>query len=399
MIQLTYPNHGLSTTEIQSTDHKLPEFLQKIHARQQGFYEILDDKETLTKVENYANTHKNNFDHFIILGIGGSALGPLCIQQTFGHLFQPSKLQVLDNIDPTMIAEITDAITIEKTLFIVITKSGETPETLSQYHYFRALTDTKNLDPKNHFLFITDPKKGQLRQIAQTENIQTFEIPQNVGGRFSVLTPVGLLPAALLGLNIRALIQGAKTQREKFLSENPQENDAYKLATIQHLLNQKGKNINILMPYAQKLFRFADWYRQLLAESTGKENKGLTPINALGATDQHSQTQLYNEGPNDKLIIFLELEKFAQDIAIDEKITFGKLLNIELEATRQAYTKNHRPNLTIKLDSISEENLGALFMLMQGATAFLGEFLSVNAFDQPGVELSKQITKELLAKL
>lgn len=399
MIKLINENHGLSQSDFAEQNLLLTPFLQKISARNQGFSEILDDEETLQEIENYATLQKNNFDHFVILGIGGSALGPLCLAQTFGHLFKPSKLQVLDNIDPTMIAEITDTITLEKTLFIVITKSGETPETLSQYHYFRKLTNEKNLDATKHFLFITDPEKGQLREIARKENINTFEIPPNVGGRFSVLTPVGLLPAALLGINIRALIKGAKTQRNKFFSEDPAENLSFKLATIQYLLYKKGHTINVLMPYIQKLFRFADWYRQLLAESTGKEGKGFTPINALGATDQHSQTQLYNEGPNDKLIIFLELEKFPNDIPIDEKITFGKLLNIELEGTRRAYTKNNRPNITITLNSLSEETLGELFLLMQGSIAFLGEFLEINAFDQPGVELSKKYTKELLDQL
>jgi len=403
---------------------QISEYLKKIHAREQGFYDIIDDKKIkdpakagqLKEILKFAKTARKKYKHFVLLGIGGSALGPLCLEQTFGHLFKEKKLLVLDNIDPILLAEAEDIIDYRKTLFIVITKSGTTPETMSQYFYFREKINKKKLDPKKHFVFITDPKKGLLRQIANEEKITSFEIPENVGGRFSILSPVGLLPAALLDLKIEKMLAGARKMREKFLSKNPTENLPFQLAKIQYQMAQKGKSINVMIPYSQKLFRLADWYRQLLAESIGKKfdnngkvvNIGITPVNALGVTDQHSQLQLYNEGPNDKLFIFLEVQKLKPTLTIprpkvyknnpdlnflDKNVTFSQLLQIEKDATASALTQNSRPNLTIQLDEINEENLGALFMLFEASTAFLGEMFNINAFDQPGVELSKKLTK------
>jgi len=217
-----------------------------------------------------------------------------------------------------------------------------------------------------------------------------------------------------MGINIRGLLRGAREMRELFLSENAEKNMPFELATIQYLLLQKGKNMNVMYSYSHKLFRMADWFRQLLAESTGKRYNekgeeifaGITPIASLGATDQHSQNQLYFEGPNDKLFLFLETESFnhtipipapdTEDFSYLQETDFGALLRLEKQGTEGALTKVNRPHLTIKMDKISEENIGAFFLLLEGATAFLGEFLEIDAFDQPGVELSKDITKELL---
>lgn len=405
MVKLTYSNlfqvavnHGLTEEELLKNSDSIESLLKKIHARKQGFCEILDDHQTTAKIEEFAHTQSKNFDHFVVLGIGGSALGTICLRDTFGHLFSPGKLFVLDNIDPIIIKEIEDVINPAKTLFIVITKSGTTPETLAQYFYFRKKA------PKENFVFITDPQKGLLREIAIRDNIPAFDIPENVGGRFSVLTAAGLLPAALLQIDIKELLYGARTLREKFLNPNFTENLPFQLALIQFLLYKKRKTINVLMPYAQKLIRLADWYRQLLAESIGKtEYIGLTPTSALGATDQHSQLQLYNDGPNDKLIIFLEVESLKPEIEIPQPevdflkgITFNKLLKTEKRGTEESLTKQDRPNITIQIDKISPETLGELFMLFEGSIAFLGELFAIDAFNQPGVELSKKITQNLL---
>jgi len=410
------PKHGLSTTEIDRHKDKIAEYLEKIKARKLGFYDLVDDKETVAKVQKFADEKKDQYEHIIVFGIGGSSLGTICLQQSLTHLYKEKKLHVIDNIDPIMLKELEDVIELPKTLFIIVTKSGGTPETLSEYFYIRKKCDEKGLDPKEHFVFITDPTKGLLREISIEEGIPTFEIPENVGGRFSVLTPVGLLPAALMGLDIKALLDGARTQRDLFLSES--KNPAFTLATIQYLLDQKGKQMTVLMPYAQKLIRLADWYRQLLAESIGKklDNEGneifsgLTPINALGVTDQHSQSQLYNEGPNDKFFIFIAVEDFGADMEIPnlkpmspsvnflQNVSFKKLMHTEQKGTEQALTKNDRPNITITVDSVSENALGQLFMLFEAKVAFLGEFYNIDAFDQPGVELSKNLTKELLLK-
>lgn len=408
-LHTTQKRHGLSESELKTTPKEIRTHLKNFHKRNQGFPDILDNTREINKIIKFAKENQSKYDHFVVLGIGGSALGTICLKQTLTSPFQKNKLHIIDNVDPTLINDLETHINLKKTLFIVITKSGTTPETLSQYFYFRSLTDQLNLNPQKHFVFITDPKKGLLRKISKREKIPTFPIPENVGGRFSVLTPVGLLPAALIGIDIKALIKGAKIQRKNFLSENPQENLAHKLAKISYLLYKKKKVENVIMPYSQRLERFADWYRQLLAESIGKTEKiGITPIKALGVTDQHSQNQLYNDGPNNKLITFITSTKFPVDQQIPNlepqapevkylhQVSFKKLMETEQTATAQALTKKHRPNITITVDSICEQALGELFFLFQAQIAFLGEMFGINAFDQPGVELSKNLTKELL---
>lgn len=419
------PAHGLSKKELASTSKHLKPFLKRIHAREQGFYRVIDDVAMVRDIEHFAKGVKSTYRNIVVLGIGGSALGTICLQQSFGHLFEHElterifpKLHVLDNIDPALIEEIQDVIDLRKTLFLVVTKSGGTPETIAQYMYFRAQIDRLGLLAKEHFVFVTDPEKGLLRDVARLDSIPTFAVPKDVGGRFSVQTAVGLLPAALMGINIRALLKGMQRMRDTFLSSAAKENLPFQLATVQYLLGEKGKHINVLMPYSQRLIRFADWYGQLLAESIGKAkndagevvNVGLTPVRALGATDQHSQSQLYNEGPNDKFILFVEVQKLAKrlpipnlfpkrdEVAFLKGVSFNELIATEKRATADAYTKNDRPNMTINIPEVNEQTLGELFMLFEGATAFLGEFYGINAFDQPGVELSKQLTKEYLQR-
>lgn len=417
--------HGLKKSDIERLQKKIPHYLAKIHSHNQGFYTVIDDTEMVREILEYATAQKKVFDHIVVLGIGGSALGTICLQQSLGHLFSnelkgkkktSATLHVLDNIDPILIQEVQDVINIKKTLFIVVSKSGTTPEVLSQFLYFKNQIKKQNLSLQKHLVFITDPEEGFLVDVAKQEGIKTFSIPPNVGGRFSVLTPVGLLPAALIGIDIKKLLKGAQQMRDSFLTEHPKENLPFTMAAIQYLLSRKGKSIHVMMPYAQKLIRFSDWYRQLLAESIGKQldnngntvHVGITPVNALGATDQHSQSQLYNEGPNDKLFLFIAVNRLAKKIPIPslypkdartaymKGVSFNSLIQVEQEATAESYTQNNRPNLTVQIDSIDEFHLGQLFLLFEGATAFLGELYNINAFDQPGVELAKILTKERL---
>lgn len=418
MITLNYDNlfkiddaHGLSKNDFLEYENKVKEFLNKIENRNQGFYKIVDDETAVEKIEKYTQKVKGKFNHVVVLGIGGSALGAICLKKSLKHLFENElkaktapRLHVLDNIDPALISEIDDVIDYEKTLFIVISKSGGTPETLALYFHFREIFKRKNLDLKKHFVFITG-HAGFLRDQSEKHEIETFEIPENVGGRFSVLTAVGLLPSSLIETDIRAILKGAREMRDYFTDTDFEKNMPFKIALIQYLLGEKGKAINVLMPYSQRLTGFADWYRQLLAESIGKkETVGLTPVNALGATDQHSQSQLYNDGPNDKFLMFIKVNNMGPEIKIpaDESaaylknVSLTKLLHTEMRGTIDSLTKNNRPNITFEIPQVDEYHMGALFMLFEGATAFLGELYQINAFDQPGVELSKKITKQLL---
>lgn len=407
------PKHGLSAAEIEFEGDRIGEFLKEIEKKNQGFYKIVDDHKTLKTLKDLARELKGSYEDIVILGIGGSALGTICLHQS---LKPETRIHFIDNIDPTLIAGIESKINLVKTLFIVVTKSGTTPETLAQFFYFANQYNQKSLKLSKHFIVVTDPKDSPLRTIAQKENLTIFDIPLNVGGRFSVLTSVGLLPAELIGLDTEKLIDGAKQMRDSFLNKNQEHNLPFRLATIQYLLYQKGKSINVMMPYSQKLIRFADWYRQLLAESIGKKinntgqiiNAGITPINALGVTDQHSQSQLYNEGPNDKVHLFINIKDLGTELEIPlpwqefnglkylKGVTFNKLMATEMKGTMESLNKNNRPNLLLEIDKVDEEHLGAMFMLFEAATAFLGEYFEINAFDQPGVELSKQITKKLL---
>lgn len=415
--------HSITKQDIAAQKIHLIEYLERIHARQQGFYRIIDDKQMVKDIERYAKAQRGKFNHIVVLGIGGSSLGAICLRDALGHLFDANKtvrkqprLHVMDNIDPSLILELEEVIDYECTLFVVISKSGTTPEILSQFMYFKDALRKHKLPMAEHMVFVTDPEVGFLREVADAEGITTFPVPSDVGGRFSVLTPVGLLPAALIGLNLKKLLKGAQTMRDSFLTESYTKNLPFQLATIQYLLAQKGKTINVMMPYANKLYRFADWYRQLLAESIGKAKDtngntvhvGITPVIALGATDQHSQSQLYNEGPHDKLIMFLAVDKLAKQVKIpalykkDDRttflngVTFNTLIETSYRATADSYTENERPNMTIRIDTISEESLGELFLLFEAATAFLGEYFNINAFDQPGVERAKVLTKQYL---
>jgi glucose-6-phosphate isomerase len=389
----------------------LPEYLQKIHAREQGFYNVIDDEKIIADIQNFADLAQNKYDDIVVLAIGGSALGTTTLRDSLSDNQGP-KLHILDNIDPTFIQNIDEQINYSRTLFLVVTKSGSTPETLSLYSYFSSKVLEKKLSTNNHFVFITDPKNGFLREQAEKLNIKSFAIPPNVGGRFSVLTAVGLLPAALIGIDIKALISGAKKMRDNFISEDFATNTPFQLASIQFGLFTEGYTNVVMMPYLQNLKTFAAWYAQLLGESTGKrdiddDETGLTPIAALGATDQHSLVQQFMQGLRDKQVCIIRTKNFPLELSIPalpahEKTTllrgrtFNELITAECQATIDALVEDDRPVYTLDIEELNAETLGSMFMLFEGTTAFLGEFLEINAFNQPGVERSKVLTREYL---
>jgi glucose-6-phosphate isomerase len=405
------------TNKWKASSEKISEFLEKFKARKQDFYTIIDDTDTLESIKKFSQAATEKYDDIVVCGIGGSALGTITLRDTLGNFFtsKSPRLHVLENIDPDFLTEALDFVNLKKTLFIVISKSGGTPETLAQYFLVRETLNQANLTLSDHLVIITGPT-GLLREEATAASITTFEVPERVGGRFSVLTSVGLLPAALIGIDVDALLAGAKSVRDSFLNNNFDQNISFQLAAIQFLAAQNGQTQNICMPYATKLRSFAAWFAQLLAESTGKINDqgdhvGLTPIPALGVTDQHSQLQLFAQGPNDKLTIFIKVNQFATNLEIPipadldhEKVNFLKgknfndLLTAEQQATADTLTEGGRPNITIEVSDLSAKTLGELFLLFEGATAFLGEFMNIDAFNQPGVERSKILTREYLGK-
>jgi glucose-6-phosphate isomerase len=279
----------------------------------------------------------------------------------------------------------------------------------------------KHLGPRHvrHWSATTDPKKGDLLTLARRLGIPTLAVPENVGGRFSMLTPVGLLPAAFLGLDVAALIDGARLMRRHCWTAPAEKNVGTLGAVLLYLLaTRRRRSIQVLMPYADALVHLADWYRQLWAESLGKRldrrgrkvETGQTPLTSLGATDQHSQVQLYMEGPHDKVVTFLEVKRFRKDVAIAKLYSdlaslgylggrsLGELLSAEKQGTEIALTGAGRPNFTYVLPTIDEHVLGQLIYLFEFQTALSGELYGINAFDQPGVEAGKVAAFALMGR-
>lgn len=407
--------HGFSEKRFRSFCEKKQTLVQTVLKMKSkpgyAFLALPDAEANLKKIKKYVKEQeKNKWQNIVVLGIGGSALGAIAVRDALKTEFSKGpKLYILDNIDPAYTAEVLNNLNLSRTLFVVISKSGTTTEPMIQYGLVKEILTKKfPKDYQKHLVFVTDPKGGLLRKIAKAEKIATFDIPPKIGGRFSVLTNVGLVPCALAGMDITGLLKGAREMREAIKRGKGVSNPALALASAQFLLDKKkGKSMTVLMPYSNYLFRVGDWYRQLLAESIGKSRgAGPTPINALGTTDQHSQLQLYSDGPNNKFFIFLRLLKHAADPEVGQVLPeeigflngkkFSQVIDAAYLGTSQALTKRKHPNVTIEVPKVDAKSLGALFMLFEFQVALLGLLYKVDAFNQPGVEHSKQITKQIL---
>jgi len=375
----------------------------------------------------YTAEMKDQIDAFIVLGIGGSALGPLAVQQALNHPHYNElprekrggnpRLYVVDNIDPERLVYLLDIIDPTCCLFNVVSKSGSTSETMSQFMIIKKILEEKiGKDAvRKHIVCTTDPESGNLIKIAKEEGYKTFYIPSAVGGRFSELTPVGLLPAAFCGIDIKGLLEGAAEMDKLCESDDIYKNPAHMYAALHYLSN---KNISVLMPYADGLKLIADWYAQLWAESLGKKydlsgdivNTGQTPVCALGATDQHSQVQLYMDGPYDKIVVFLGVDEYRETITIPKTyehmpslgflggVSHNELLQTQQAATEYALTKAERMNMTITIPKITPQTIGQLLYFFEVATAYAGELMNINAFDQPGVEEGKNATYAMFGR-
>ena len=397
--------------------------------RKIGFFDLPFQGENVSKINTFAKKVKNVYEAFVVLGIGGSALGPIALQTALNpphyNLLTKKdrngcpKLFVADNIDPAGFEGILRAVDPEKTLFNVISKSGGTAETMSQFIIVRDMLKKRlGKNYKDHMVATTDPEKGILRKIATDEGLETFPIPANVGGRFSVFSSVGLLPAAVVGIDIEELLAGAAYMNELCMTFDLFQNPAYLNATLQYLADKKGKPMSVMMPYADSLKDIADWYRQLWAESLGKRfsldgkivHTGPTPIKALGATDQHSQLQLYIEGPFDKVITLIGVKDFGAEARIPKAYkeigelgylgghSLKGLLQAEMLATEMALTHNHRMNCTITLPEVNAFTVGQLLQMLMIQTAFAGGLYNIDPFDQPGVEHGKQYAYGMMGR-
>jgi len=395
-----------------------------------GFLELTDQSDVAERIRSFADGVGQAFDTIVVLGIGGSALGTIALQRALLRPFWNElddeerdyypRLYVLDNVDPTTIGPLFDRLDPGRTLFNVISKSGATAETMAQFLIARArLMESLDDAYRRHFIFTTDPEHGVLRQLAEGEAIPTFSVPPNVGGRFSVLSAVGLLPAALVGIDIEAMLRGAAAMDERCRNPDLLQNPAGLFAALQHLAHfERNAPIHVVMPYSDRLAGIADWFRQLWAESLGKRLdragaevfRGPTPVSALGATDQHSQMQLYMEGPFDKTITFLAARERPFDLVIPEAYpdvdalaylgghSLGGLLDAERDATRSALSRSGRMNMTIEVARVDAEAIGQILMMFQIATVYAGELYGIDPLDQPGVELGKVLTYGLMGR-
>ncbi|MCP3903290.1 MAG: glucose-6-phosphate isomerase [Planctomycetes bacterium] len=371
-------------------------------------------------------------DDLIVLGIGGSALGNSALQAALNpptwNLLPREKrggprLFVLDNVDPVLVGRTLACVRetdprFERTVLNVVSKSGETAETAAQFLVARSmLVEALGDAHAERVVAITDTERGTMRSICDAEGYATLPVPGGVGGRFSVLSPVGLFSSAMCGIDVAALLDGAAEMDERCRRPEVRENPAALLAWLLIEHARHGRSQHVLMPYANALDGLADWYRQLWAESLGKRQArdgreifaGPTPIKALGATDQHSQIQLYREGPADKVIGFVEVERFAEDVAIPGDLdveplrylhgkSLGALLAAEKRATEYALVESRRPHYTIRMPEITAHTIGQFIWLWQMTTAYAGLLLDVNAYDQPAVETGKQATFGLMGR-
>jgi len=396
-----------------------------------GFFQLPYQGEVLDEVRTFASGLGQAFGTAVVLGIGGSALGTIALRDALvaprwnelddeARDYYP-RLYILDNVDPSTIGPFLDRLDLGQTLFNVISKSGSTAETMAQFLIVRdRLGRAFDEDGyRGHLIFTTDPERGVLRRIAREEQIATLPVPPNVGGRFSVLSAVGLLPAALVGIDVDELLAGARDMDERCSSAELRENPAGLFAVLQYLAHtERSAPIHVMMAYSDRLYGVADWFRQLWAESLGKEqsragetvNVGPTPVKAIGATDQHSQVQLYMEGPFDKTITFLTVEQRGEDLEIPRAYedmpelaylgghTMGELISAERQATASALARHGRMNMTLRLPRVDARSVGQLLMMLQIATVYAGELYGVDPLDQPGVELGKQLTYGLMGR-
>jgi len=433
------PDHGFTSGEL----HALEPRIQEAHTRLRqeradkvyGFWDLYRDDAAFQAVEQAAARFLDRgYDNLVILGIGGSALGTTALATALlppfynlrsrrGRKNHP-RIFVMDNIDPVTFKAMMRLCSPEKTLYNVISKSGGTAETMSQLMLIIEQIEKKvGAGALAEHLVVTSNPRGDgappshLHPVADAYQLTEFTVPLNVGGRFSVFSPVGMFPAAMLGMDLDGFREGCAAMDARCAQPDLETNPAYLRAAVQYLMDTaKGKSISVMMPYADGLRDVADWYRQLWAESLGKRYSldgaevfaGQTPVKALGATDQHSQIQLYREGPNDKIINVLEVKRFDATLRIPDTLgsinaidylrgsSMNKLMAAELRGTMDALKLSQRPVSRIVLPRINAHTAAQLLYLLEAETAMAGRLYNVNTFDQPGVEEGKQLARKLM---
>jgi glucose-6-phosphate isomerase len=401
-------------------------FEARRRAGELGFADLPRDRAGAEAAVRLARELSARFENLLVLGIGGSSLGGRAIVSALCHPFhnllprerRGGALRVFfpDNSDPATFEALLGALDLEDTCFATVTKSGGTAETLAQHLALRerCLARFGVEGYRERCVLVTDPAKGALRAIAASDGLRAAPVPANVGGRFSALSAVGLLPAAAAGIDVEALLAGAAAMEERCRSGSLRENPALLFAAALHLQDvRNGRRIHVLMPYADALRDTGDWFVQLWAESLGKRpDVGPTPFRAVGATDQHSSLQLMVEGPHDKVVTLVRVARPRADLSLAvpegyrghaeiaylDGHTMGELIEAERRSTEAALRRAGRPTATIELPRLDARAFGELVMLLELATAYAGGLYGVDAFDQPGVEAGKRYAQGLLGR-
>lgn len=373
-----------------------------------GFFGLPQKTDLLEQSLAAYEKHKNK-KVFIHIGIGGSALGPEMILRALA----PEKMNqfiFLNNIDPDDTNARLQNIKMKDAVVFVVSKSGTTAETVASMSIVLNIFHQQGLTEKDysdHFVFCTDPVLGDFRKLGAEKNITCLDVPSNVGGRFSVLTPVGLFPALFAGVNVKELLQGAADYQEFVTNPNKNKNFITLGNLLADLHDEHHVNQTVMMPYSSLLKEFSAWFVQLWAESLGKNGKGLTPIPAYGATDQHSQMQLFMEGPNDKMMVLIEVEKFKNDYSLNNSFdassfnllktfSLSQLFQAEFVGSLKALQENKRHITHLSIKELTAYNLGQLILFSEALTVYMGELMKLDPFNQPGVEAGKKYAKEWL---
>lgn len=388
-------------------DKAVSSYMRTLSSESIGFFRLPQNKELIAAAKKVHNQFKHK-KYFIHIGIGGSALGPEMLLSSLGN-GSGVEFIFVNNIDPDDLCRKLDKVNIKESLIYVVSKSGTTAETVAGMAIVMNSLEKagiKQSEFKDYFVFCTDPEKGELRRLSKEWGVSTLDIPSNVGGRFSVLTPVGLLPALFAGINAEDILEGAE-DIQKHLSDPKIGKEFFDLAFFLVDLHDKGVHQTVMMPYSSLLKDYSAWFVQLWGESLGKDGKGLTPVPAYGATDQHSQMQLFMEGPKDKVLLLIEVEKFHNDFPLKNNVSsesfknlapfkLSELMKAELEGTLTALKENDRHVVHLKIPSLQEEYVGQLVLFAECLTVMVGELLKVDPFNQPGVEAGKKYANEWL---
>ncbi len=336
----------------------------------------------------------------LTVGIGGSALGAATIANA---LESETAAYFLDNVDPEQTTRLLDSLDLSRTAVNVVSKSGTTAETLANFLVVREAMEREGVDWTER-TFVTTGSEGNLRNLAEKHDLPALPVPEGVPGRFAALSTVGLACAAIQGHDIDAVLAGAAAERDR-LSGSLYDAPAYAYGAVSYALAERGAATNAFMPYAESLETFAEWFAQLWAESLGKDGQGQTPARALGATDQHSQLQLYRAGPRDKLVTLVRpTERADRDIPETELSglsylggsSLGTLLDAELDATEASLAAADCPNVRVEIDRVDERGLGELLFGMEAACICYGELAGLSTFTQPAVEWGKKAARGLL---